>query len=121
LHLIGLTDTHHTRQDSCRRVIGPKQRPLADNTQHSQDTDIHVPVGFEPAIPASEQPHTQTLHRAAAGNGLSDFEWRQIEQISRRQTTTNYSTPQINYVRQPLYWRLHNFVGRTRSLIHNLL
>jgi hypothetical protein len=99
LHLIGLTDTHHTRQDSCRRVIGPKQRPLPDNTQHSQDTDIHASMGFEPAIPASEQLQTHTLDGTAAGNGLCQtsqhkiFEWRQIEQISNRETTTNYSTP----------------------------
>jgi hypothetical protein len=70
MHPIGLTDTHHTRQDSCRRVIGPKQRPLPDNTPHSQDTDIHASMGFEPAIPAIEQLQTHTLERAAAGNGL---------------------------------------------------
>jgi hypothetical protein len=66
LHPIGFTDTHHTRQDSRRRVSGPKQRPLPDNTQHLQDTDIHAPVGFEPVIPASDH----TLDRAAAGIGL---------------------------------------------------
>jgi hypothetical protein len=88
VHPIGLADTRHTRQDSCRRVIGPKQRPLPYNKQHSQDTDIHAPVGFEPAVPASEQPQTHILDRAAAGNGLCQtsqhkiFEWRQIEQIS---------------------------------------
>ena len=30
--------THHSRQDSSRRVISPSQRPLPDNTQHSQQT-----------------------------------------------------------------------------------
>jgi len=99
LHPIGLMDTHHIRQDSCRRGIGPKQRPLPDNAQHSQDTVIHASVGFEPAIPASEQLQTHTLDLATAGNGLCQtsqhkiFEWRQIEQISNRQRTTNYSTP----------------------------
>jgi hypothetical protein len=32
-------DTPH----SSERVIGPTQRPLHDNTQHSQQTDIHAP------------------------------------------------------------------------------
>jgi len=27
-------------------VIGPSQRPLLDNTQHSQQTDIHAPGGI---------------------------------------------------------------------------
>ena len=33
-----LFQTHHTRQDSSGRVISPSQRPLPDNTQHSQET-----------------------------------------------------------------------------------
>ena len=36
------TQTHHTRQDFLRGVISPTQRPLPDNTQHSQQTDIHA-------------------------------------------------------------------------------
>jgi hypothetical protein len=34
--------THHSRQDSSGRVISPSQRPLPDNTQHSQQRDIHA-------------------------------------------------------------------------------
>ena len=34
--------THHTRWDSSGRALGPKQRPLPDNTQHSQQTNIHA-------------------------------------------------------------------------------
>ena len=37
------TTTHHSRQDSSGRVINPSQRPLPDNTQHSQQTNIHAP------------------------------------------------------------------------------
>jgi len=37
------TQTHHTRWDSCWREISSSQRPLSDNTQHSQQTNIHVP------------------------------------------------------------------------------
>jgi len=41
-----------------------------DNTQHSQETDIHVPAGFEPAVPASERPQTHALNRTVTGIGL---------------------------------------------------
>jgi hypothetical protein len=34
--------THHTRQDSFGQVITPAQGPLPDNTQHSQETNIHA-------------------------------------------------------------------------------
>ena len=40
------TTTHHSRQDSSGRVISPSQRPLPDNTQHSQQTDICVAGGI---------------------------------------------------------------------------
>jgi len=40
------TTTHHSRQDSSGRVISPSQRPLPDNTQHSQQTDIPTPGGI---------------------------------------------------------------------------
>ena len=37
------TQTHHTRQDSSGRGIGPSQRTIPDKTQHSQQTDTHAP------------------------------------------------------------------------------
>ena len=40
------TKTHHSRHDSSGRVISSSQRPLPDNTQHSQQTDIHAPGGI---------------------------------------------------------------------------
>ena len=44
--LTGLHDytcwTQHTPQESSVRGIGSQQRPLPDNTQHSQDTDKHA-------------------------------------------------------------------------------
>ena len=43
---ISHTMTHHSRQDSYGRVISPSQTPLPDNTQHSQQTDIHAPGGI---------------------------------------------------------------------------
>jgi len=45
--------THtHIRQDSSGGVIGPSQRPLPDNTQQSQNTDIHVPWGIRTRNPS---------------------------------------------------------------------
>ena len=40
------TTTHHNRQDSSGRVISSSHRPLPDNTQHSQQTNIHVSGGI---------------------------------------------------------------------------
>ena len=42
---------------------------ISDNTQLLQETNIHVPGGFEPAIPVSEQPRTHASDRAATGIG----------------------------------------------------
>jgi hypothetical protein len=42
-------------------MISPTQRPPPDNTQPSQEADIHAPAGFEPAIPASERPQILAL------------------------------------------------------------
>ena len=38
--------TRHSRQDSSGRVISSSQRPQPDNTQHSQQTNIHGPGGI---------------------------------------------------------------------------
>jgi len=46
------TQTHHTWYDSSGRVTSPTQRPLPDNTQHSQETDIHTPSGIRTHIPS---------------------------------------------------------------------
>ena len=48
------TTTHHSRQDSSGRVISPTQRPLPDNTQHSQQTDIHAPSGIRTHNPSKQ-------------------------------------------------------------------
>jgi len=41
------TQTHHIRYDSSGWVISPSQRPLSENTQHSQETDFHAPVWIQ--------------------------------------------------------------------------
>ena len=52
------TTTHHSRYDSSGRVISSSQRPLPDNTQHSQQTNIHAPGGIR----------THNLSRRAAAD-----------------------------------------------------
>ena len=67
------TQTYHSLQDSSGRVISPSQRPLPDNTQHSQQTNI-PPVGFEPTISAGKWPQTHALDRAATGTGYGKIQ-----------------------------------------------
>jgi hypothetical protein len=52
------TTTHHSQLDSSGRVISLSQRPLPDNKQHSQQTDIHDLGGIR----------TQNLSRRAAAD-----------------------------------------------------
>ena len=57
--------THHTRWDSSGRVTSPMDRPLPDNTQHSQQTDIHSlpPDGIRtrnPSKRAAEDPRLRS-------------------------------------------------------------
>jgi hypothetical protein len=52
--------THHTRYDSSGRMIDLSQRPLPDDTQHSQGKDIHAPYGIRtrnPSKRAVADPH----------------------------------------------------------------
>jgi hypothetical protein len=54
-------------QSACSgRVISSTQRPIPDNTQHSQETYIHAPSEYEPATPAINWPQTHVLDRSAA-------------------------------------------------------
>ena len=62
------TTTQHCRWDSSGRVISSSQRPLPDNTQHSQQTSM-PPLGFEHTASESERPQTYALDRAVAGTG----------------------------------------------------
>jgi len=52
-------------------VISPTQRPLPDNTQLSQETDLHAAGEIRnPRIPANEWQQTHSLDRAATRLGL---------------------------------------------------
>ena len=61
------------------------QRLLPDNTHHSQQTNIHAPVGCEPAIPASGGPQTHALYRAAAGLGIYKYNYKKLTDVFIRQ------------------------------------
>ena len=67
------TTTHHSQQDSSGRVISSSQRPLPDNTQHLQQTDIHAPGGIR----------THNLSRRAA----KDLRFRRRGQWDRPKQT----------------------------------
>jgi hypothetical protein len=54
-------------------MISSLQRPLPEITQHSQQTDIHAPVVFEPTISAGQRPQTYALDRAATGTRSFTF------------------------------------------------
>jgi hypothetical protein len=57
-------------------------RFLPDNTHHSQQADIHAPVGFETAIPTSERPKTQALDRAAIGIGWNNINFARFQGLA---------------------------------------
>ena len=60
-HSWGFLITHNDA-----RVISSSQRPLPDNTQRSQQTNM-PPVGFEPTISGGERPQTYALDSAVTG------------------------------------------------------
>jgi hypothetical protein len=58
------TTKHHSRQDSSGLAISSSQSPLPNNTQHSQQTNIHATAGIR----------THNLNRGAAAD-LRHWEW----------------------------------------------
>jgi len=61
------TTTHQSPQDSSGRAISSSQRPLPDNTQHSQQTNIHAPG----RIRTHNHSRRAALDRAATGTGIN--------------------------------------------------
>jgi len=43
---VSRSHSDRTRYDTSGRVIGPKHRPIPDNTQQAQGTDIHALGGI---------------------------------------------------------------------------
>jgi len=50
-------------------VISSSQRPVPDNTQHSQETNIHAPGGIRTHNRSKRAAKTYALDRAATGTG----------------------------------------------------
>jgi hypothetical protein len=50
-------------------VISSSQRPLPDNTQHSQQKNIHASAGFEPTFSTGEGSQAYAFDRVAIGIG----------------------------------------------------
>jgi len=51
------TQIYHSRQDFSGRVISPTRLSVPDNTQHSQQTDIHVLCGIRSHNPSKKATH----------------------------------------------------------------
>jgi hypothetical protein len=82
-----VAETSTWQHTTLTTVIGPSQRPLPDNTQHSQQwsarrTDLYLtthnnhnrqismsPATLEPTIPTSERPQINALEWVATGIG----------------------------------------------------
>jgi len=72
------TRAHHNQYDFCGWVIRPARRPLTDNIQQSQDTDIHAPGGIRTRNPikraAADPRHLDPLKEGIpARNGFLLF------------------------------------------------
>jgi hypothetical protein len=63
------------------RVISPIQRPLPDNTQHSQETDIHAPGGTRSHILSS--PAAADLHLSPRGRWDRRYELSAIPYVGK--------------------------------------
>jgi hypothetical protein len=57
------TQTHHTRWDSSGRGTSSSQRPLPDNTQHSQEKDFHALGGIRTHNPSKRAAVDPRLRR----------------------------------------------------------
>ena len=77
-----------------------RHRPQPDNTQHSQDTDIILLAGLEPAIPSRERPQTYGFDGEATGTGaFFDIQHNVILSSLRKYSLTNvlYNVVHIYY------------------------
>ena len=90
------TTTHHSRQDSSRRVINPSQRPLPDNT-HIHTTDKHPCTRWD-SNPQSQQASGRrpTPQTAQALEPTFTFYRHQI--ISAINSDFNLQEPCVPYI-----------------------
>jgi hypothetical protein len=74
------TMTHHSRLDSSGRVIAPSPKPLLNNIQHSQQTDIHTPCGIQTRNPSKRSAADPSLRP----NGYWDWRQNHTKHINTR-------------------------------------
>ena len=89
LYLITMSDTYTVWLSG--REIGPLQRPLPDNIQYSQETDIHAPGGIRTRN--LSKPAADALYRAVIGIGSLEVTQRKI---MRGRTKLFYSSIQYS-------------------------
>ena len=73
---------HPLDEESARR----RDLYLTKHTIHKRHAFM-PPVGFEPAIPASERLQTHAWNRAATGIGLSANSWAMLRVIAAREVS----------------------------------
>ena len=77
------TTTQHSQQDSSGRVISSQQRPLPDNTQHSQQTNLHASGGI--------RTHNPSRREAADLRLRPRGHWEQQKKFLRRKLSVHLS------------------------------
>ena len=88
------TTTHHSRYDFSGRVISSSQRPLPDNTQNSQQTNIHPPGGIR----------THNLSRRAIADlrlrprGHWDRQYQRFNKVKTNKHTVSWEYQNFNDV-----------------------
>jgi len=82
------TDRHP--YDSSLQLISPSHRPLPDNTQHSQQTDIHRTLLYKWSAPRRDlYLTTHNTHNRQTSRGLLITRDQPVAQTSRYQHTTH--------------------------------
>ena len=100
--------------------IGPMQRPLPDNTQHSQQIYM-TPVGLEPAVSADKRPQTYALNRAATGADKRQFtEWNYSDTSANEDNSLAEIFVSRNVILYKLYKYIIHFILLNWKCVHNV-
>jgi len=78
------SQAYHARCDSCGRVIVPSQRSLPDNTQHSQETDIHTAGGTRTRNPSKRKAADPRLRSCGHWDRHSQFSLARSQNCEKR-------------------------------------
>ena len=96
LQFLHHTNTRHCQYDFPGQVISPTQRPLPDNTQHSQQKDIHATVGIRtrnPSKRAAAIPHLR--QRRPPGPAQKTVTFLKVKQNSLKLPSKHNNSVQI--------------------------